>query len=37
MIDFPGFTVYQYIAFGCITFIYLVFTCKLGEIAEALH
>ena len=30
-IQFAGFTVYQYVAFGCVTFIYLVFVAKLGK------
>jgi hypothetical protein len=33
MIEFPGFTIYQYVAFGCITFIYLVFCHKLEQIS----
>ncbi len=32
---FEGFTVYQYISFGCLTFIYLVFCYKLGKDEKA--
>jgi hypothetical protein len=39
MIDLltPSFTVYQYVAFGCVTFIYLVFCHKLEKIAKAIE
>ena len=35
-IEFPGFTVYQYIAFGCLTFIYLVFCHKIAALEKLL-
>ncbi len=36
MIEFPGFTVYQYIALGCVTFIYLVFCHRISELEKRL-
>jgi hypothetical protein len=35
-IEFPGFTVYQYVAFGCITFVYLVFCHKIAELEKTM-
>ena len=33
-IEFEGFTVYQYIGFGCVTFLYLVFCHRIRQLEE---
>ena len=31
-----GFTIYQYVGFGCLTFLYLVFCHKIEQLSKAI-